>query len=232
MRQERFVRRRGGEVIDASRGKRAHAPRVELQRASWASPITTAAATIGPTRAAAASGRTRCCRGAERLFTALDEYRPAELSAEVERLLDDATPAPSADALVQLDRMIDRLGQRFEWGHIDQDKYHEEWARLQATRRELLEARERAQAPAPLPLDGLLEAWRTGDPATRRELLLAFFDEIDIEGSEVVGVAPRRDRAAEIADLLDRVQRFRRCSPGGIRGDSDHTVWAPRIRFP
>jgi hypothetical protein len=37
--------------------------------------------------------------------------------------------------------------------------------------------------------------------------------------AEVVAVVPRKDRAAEVADLLDRVQRFRRSSPGGIRGD-------------
>ncbi|HSR23009.1 MAG TPA: zinc ribbon domain-containing protein [Candidatus Eisenbacteria bacterium] len=70
---------------------------------------------------------------AEQLFTALDEYRPAELAAEVDRLLDKDAPAPPRDALAQLDRTIDRLGQRFDWGHIDEAKYREEWDRLQAT---------------------------------------------------------------------------------------------------
>jgi hypothetical protein len=87
----------------------------------------------------------------------------------------------------------------------------------------LLEAREREQPPSPLPLDGLMEAWRTGDPVTRRELLEAFFEEIDVEDRQIVAVAPRKDRAAEVADLLDRVQEFRRCSPGGIRGNAYST---------
>jgi hypothetical protein len=61
-----------------------------------------------------------------------------------------------------------------------------------------------------------MEAWRTGDPVTRRELVLAFFEELDIEERRVVAVVPRRDRPAEVADLLDRVRQFRRSSPGGV----------------
>jgi hypothetical protein len=62
-----------------------------------------------------------------------------------------------------------------------------------------------------------MDAWGTGNPVTRRDLLLAFFEELDIEERRVVAVVPRRDRAGEVADLLDRVRQFHRCSPGGIR---------------
>lgn len=155
---------------------------------------------------------------AERLFAALDEYRPEELPAEVDRLLRSDGPAPAPDALAQLDRNIERLGHRFEWGHIDEMRYRQEWDRLQAMRRDLVSANQRQRATPPLPLDGLMEAWQTGDPVTRRELLLALFEELDVEERRVVAVVPRKDRAAEVADLLDRVQKFRRCSPGGDSG--------------
>ena len=62
-----------------------------------------------------------------------------------------------------------------------------------------------------------MDGWRTGDPLTRRGLLAAFFDELDVLDGRVVSAVPRAEYAAEIAALLDSVRRFTRSSPGGIR---------------
>jgi hypothetical protein len=79
-------------------------------------------------------------------------------------------------------------------------------------------ARERPQPTASLPIGGLMDGWRTGDPRTRRGLLAAFFDELDVLDGQVVSAVPRSEYAAEVAALLDSVENLTRCSPGGIRG--------------
>jgi hypothetical protein len=88
-----------------------------------------------------------------------------------------------------------------------------------AQRKELVgQAAERKRSP--LPLGSLMEGWATGDPRTRRALLAVFFDEIDIVDQEIVSVVPRKEHAAEVVALLDRLDdQYRGRSPGGIRGD-------------
>jgi hypothetical protein len=41
-----------------------------------------------------------------------------------------------------------------------------------------------------------MEGWATGDPRTRRGLLAAFFDKIDIVDRDIVSVLPRKEHAA------------------------------------
>jgi hypothetical protein len=54
------------------------------------------------------------------------------------------------------------------------------------------------------------------DPRTRRGLLAAFFDEIDIVDQEIVSVVPRKDYAAEVVALLDKLDdQHSGCSPNG-----------------
>ena len=64
----------------------------------------------------------------------------------------------------------------------------------------------------------MTEGWATGDPRTRRGLLGVFFDEIDIVDQEIVSVVPRKQYAAEVVALLDKLDdQYCGCSPGGIR---------------
>jgi hypothetical protein len=116
---------------------------------------------------------------AEALLAALDRRRPDDLAdAVAERSGTGRSRRRSKDAIAQLDASLARLGKRFDWGHVDEETYKAEWARLQAQREELVgQAAERTR-PA-LPLGSLMEGWATGDPRTRRGLLAAFFDEID-----------------------------------------------------
>src|SRR5207247_3989232 len=122
----------------------------------------------------------------------------------------------------QLDATIARLGKRFEWGHIDEATYLAEHARLTAQREELTQAVEEPR-PSLLPVGSLMDGWLTGDARIRRDLVAAFFDELDIEDGRIVGVVPRSDYAAEVVMLLELVEQERRRSPGGLRGDSHNT---------
>jgi hypothetical protein len=170
---------------------------------------------------------------AEGLMAALDRQRPDELADTVAERSGSGRSRPrSKDAVAQLDASLARLGKRFDWGHVDEETYKTEWARLKAQREELVgQAAERKRSP--LPLGSLMEGWATGDPRTRRALLAVFFDEIDIVDQEIVSVVPRKEHAAEVVALLDRLDdQYCGCSPGGIRGDSHNAVWVPRIRLP
>ncbi len=68
-----------------------------------------------------------------------------------------------------------------------------------------------------------MDGWRTGDPRTRRGLLAAFFDELDVIDGQVVSAVPRSEYAAEVTTLLESVEELSRSSPGGIRGDDQST---------
>ena len=74
---------------------------------------------------------------------------------------------------------------------------------LQERRRKVLAAMESAESP--VPLDGILDAWNQGDAQTRRELLQAFFDELDVRDGEIVGYKLRTDKQDEVAALLDPI---------------------------
>ena len=59
--------------------------------------------------------------------------------------------------------------------------------------------------------------------AAARDLVGAFFDEIDVSDGRIVTVVPRAEYAAEVVPLLEHVDRERRRSPGGIRGNVQST---------
>ena len=153
----------------------------------------------------------------ERLFEALDAYRPPDLAEAVAERGQQPERRRSPGTLAQIDATLARLGKRFEWGHIDEAAYLAEHARLVQQREEFQGARERPQPTASLPIGSLMDGWRTGDPRTRRGLLAAFFDELDVLDGQVVSAVPRSEYAAEVAALLDSVENLTRCSPGGIR---------------
>jgi hypothetical protein len=90
--------------------------------------------------------------------------------------------------------------------------------RLELLLREL-QAFVNEQPVAWAPLGSLTEGWRTGDPRTRRELICEFFDELNVEDGRIATAVPRRDRAAQVANLIEHAfDEQRGGSPGGIRG--------------
>jgi DNA invertase Pin-like site-specific DNA recombinase len=112
-------------------------------------------------------------------------------------------PARLANAatLASIDARIKRLGQRFEWGHIDEAGYRVAWDELQAARKQLTDVKQRRQR---IRLAGVLDAWQAGDAVSKRDLLGTLFDEIDVHGGQIVAVKPRGDLLAEVSELIDR----------------------------
>ena len=141
---------------------------------------------------------------------------PAELADTVVERGRQSDRHHSPDALAQIDATLARLGKRFEWGHLDESAYLAEHARLTQQREELQRALEHPTPTTSLPLGSLMDGWRTGDPRTRRGLLAAFFDELDVLDGQVVSVVPRSEYAAEVVSLLEQVGAVTRSSPGGV----------------
>jgi hypothetical protein len=72
-------------------------------------------------------------------LAALDRPRPDDLAdAVAERSGTGRSSRRSKDAIAQLDAGLARLGKRFDWGHVDEETYKAEWARLQPQREELV----------------------------------------------------------------------------------------------
>ena len=136
----------------------------------------------------------------DELFGRLDAYRRSDFAQQVAAAADVKPQGPGA--LAQVEATIERLGKRFEWGHIDEAAYRAEYARLNVVQDEL--AASVTPAAPPIELDGLLDAWRTGIPAIQRELLGRLFDGLEVEDGRIVRYVPRKDREAAVAKLVDR----------------------------
>jgi DNA invertase Pin-like site-specific DNA recombinase len=109
------------------------------------------------------------------------------------------------DALSSIDATIARLGKRFEWGHLADGEYRREWDALQAQRAEILAAGRVPGADRVADeLTGALALWdaAAGDADVRRRMLLVLFEELDVDGGEVVGYKPREDRAGRVHELM------------------------------
>jgi hypothetical protein len=52
-------------------------------------------------------------------------------------------------------------------------------------------------------LTGLTQAWDTGDPVTRRQLLRTLVAELDVKESGIVGYRPRPEVASEVIRYLE-----------------------------
>jgi hypothetical protein len=137
---------------------------------------------------------------ADELFARLDTYRRSDF-ARLVSAASEAKPA-SPGVLAQLDAVIERNRKLFSWGHITQDAYQQEHARLQAVRDELTAAASPAEPP--VELEGLLDAWRTGIPSIRRELLGRLLDGLEVSDGQVVRYVPRYDGEVAVAKLIDR----------------------------
>lgn len=70
-------------------------------------------------------------------------------------------PCP-VDGVAQIDAQLERVGWRYEQGHIAEHKYRSKWEHLQERRRKVLAAIEAVESP--VPLEGILDASNQGDP--------------------------------------------------------------------
>jgi hypothetical protein len=103
----------------------------------------------------------------------------------------------------QVRAAVDRLGKRFEWGHVDEAYYRAEHDRLSLLLTALTQPQPNGDAPD-LPLGRMTDLWLAGDSVARRRLVSRLFDEIHVEDGAVAAVVPHRKHAAEIAALIDR----------------------------
>jgi DNA invertase Pin-like site-specific DNA recombinase len=145
------------------------------------------------------------------IFAALDALKPSDFHDQIGR--SESRHVQPVNALAQVDATIERLGKRFEWGHLDEAAYQAEWQRLNERRHELLAAQE-VKPRAGLRLAGLLDAWDRADHIGRRELLASLFEELHVHAGRIESFTPRQDRAAEIVTLMELVSAS---SPGGVR---------------
>jgi DNA invertase Pin-like site-specific DNA recombinase len=153
---------------------------------------------------------------AEGLLRVLDAYRPADLESAVADRLAERQSRSAPSAIAQLDGSIERLGKRFEWGHIAESDYRAEWERLVARREELIASAGVAVDTAVLPLGSLMAGWNSGDQRTRRDLLAVFFEELDVLDGQIVAVAPRKDREAQVVALLEQAFGIADVAPAGF----------------
>jgi len=156
----------------------------------------------------------------DELFGRLDALRRSDFAQHI-AVAREAKPIQGPGALTQIEAAIERNRKLFPWNHITEEAYLAENARLTAVRSELLAVV--APAAPPVELEGLLDAWRTGFPAVRRELLGRLFDGLEVVDGHIDHYIPRKDREAAVTKLVDRSwprqpQAMGFGGPGGLVG--------------
>jgi hypothetical protein len=133
---------------------------------------------------------------AEVLFERLDTVRPEGFD---QAKADSRKVQQPASALSQIDASLEKIRKLFTWGHIDEAEYQRDHQRLSELRAEL-ESSNRPRSS--IKLAGILDAWRRGTGAHRRQLLTTLFDALVVEDGAIVECVPRRDRAAEVIAIM------------------------------
>jgi hypothetical protein len=93
----------------------------------------------------------------------------------------------------------------FTWGHINEDEYAREMARLTVLRDELRGA---AMVQPTVHIDGMDEAWAKGNPARRRQLLTVMFDRLIVKDGQIENYVARADRTSEVVGFQPLVLRI------------------------
>src|SRR5262245_20213271 len=72
---------------------------------------------------------TKLTAWARALLEWVESYAPPAYADAVEAASAAQRPGRPADALGQVERSLERIGKRYEWGHLSDDEYKAEWAR-------------------------------------------------------------------------------------------------------
>jgi DNA invertase Pin-like site-specific DNA recombinase len=135
---------------------------------------------------------------AEFLFTNLDNFR----NDVFRRGLEGGTSVPYeevGESIASVDRVIERLKTQFRLQHIDEPEYVAEFERLQNVRAELLN---KAPEIPIIKLEGLAQAWGTGDPQTQHDLLSALFATLYVVNGRIIEYRPKEGREAAVSKLI------------------------------
>jgi DNA invertase Pin-like site-specific DNA recombinase len=135
---------------------------------------------------------------AERLFERLDALTPDGFREAVKG---SGRIPQSPEAVPQIDGTLDRQRKLYLWGHITEAEYQREYERLTSLKADL--QADTNQLQPPIAIDGVLDAWRTGDVITRRSLLIALFDSLYVQDGQIRDYVPRSDRAIEVHGLIN-----------------------------
>jgi DNA invertase Pin-like site-specific DNA recombinase len=132
------------------------------------------------------------------LFDRLEALRPAEFADAVGRA--GARRRAVADSVESIAGALERLAKLFGWGHVTEEAYTAERARLEALRAEL-EAQGAEAAPT-MRLDGVAALWRAGSAEERRALLGTMFARIYVEDGDPRRFVARVEHRLEVEELM------------------------------
>ncbi len=133
------------------------------------------------------------------LFDRVDALRPEDFDRAVAAVAGRKVASP--DALAQVERVLEKQRKLFSWGHIEEDEYLREVARLEELRDELRGAVAPKRSIQP---KGIRAIWHSGDADARRALLATLFDRLIVKEGEISEYVPRADRAAEVVALVEQ----------------------------
>jgi site-specific DNA recombinase len=93
----------------------------------------------------------------------------------------------------RLEATLERLGRRYDWGHITQDRYLAEYDEIQEQLRQLAPAEDKVKNLDKLAhfLANVADAWREGNQEQRNKMAGVLFAQIWIEDNKVAEVKPR-----------------------------------------
>jgi site-specific DNA recombinase len=123
-------------------------------------------------------------------FIIPEDYR--RKIVEAHRKLQSAYEDPDKRR-ARLEATLERLGKRYDWGHIKQDNYLAEYDEIQKQLRELVPAEDRIKNLDKLAhfLGNVADAWKEGNQEQRNKMAGVLFAQIWIEDNKVVEVKPR-----------------------------------------
>jgi site-specific DNA recombinase len=106
-------------------------------------------------------------------------------------------------SLASIEDAMDKQAKLFQWGHITEDQYLAERAKLDELRSEVAEAAAGPVKSADY-FQNLFFDWRDADQAKRRRVLGRMFEALYVEDGEIVRYRPRIEHRAEIEAIIER----------------------------
>ena len=146
-------------------------------------------------------------------FVIPDDYR--EKILEAQRKLEEAYDDTDRQR-ARLKTALERLGERYDWGHITKNQYLAEHDELQKQLRQLAPAEEKVKNLDQLAhfLDHVSDAWKVGTQEQLNRMANVLLEQIWIEDSRVIEVKPR-----------DELKTFFQLS---FEEHLEKSIWRPR----
>lgn len=118
----------------------------------------------------------------------------------------------------RLNARLERIGERYDWGHMPKEKYLTQYEEIQKQLRALAPPEDKVKNLDRLAhfLSNVAEAWKEATQEQRNKLAKALFEEIWLENNRVVGVKPRPE--LEPFFRLSYEEFVHTSDPEGIRG--------------